>query len=158
MYASPVSKPCPEPESDNVRVRTVEIAEIVDAATRALHDRSTVDLRFPLEDVARWCAEVGGVDPRLERAALLHGLALVSMEAVIADVAASLRARLIAAGPLLPALVACNGVPWVLASLGLDEVDPPPMALSRQMPPRIARFYWRRMRAYVAWSASAAIA
>ncbi len=153
MYASPVSRPLPEP-----RVRTEDIAEIVAAATRALHDSSTVDVSFPLEDVARWCAEVGGVDPRLERAALLHGLALVSMEAVIADVAASLRARLIAAGPLLPALVACNGVPWVLASLGLDEVDPPPAALSRPMPPRIARFYWRRMRAYVAWSASAAIA
>jgi hypothetical protein len=79
-------------------------------------------------------------------------MALISMDAVVADVAASLRARLIAAGPLLPALVACNGVPWVLASLGLDEAEPPPEAVNRPVPPRIARFYWRRMRAYIAWS------
>lgn len=149
MYASPRPVSVPRPP---------EIAEIVAGATLALRDRDTVDLTFPLEDVARWCAEAGGVDPRLERAALLHGLALISIEAVIDDVAASLRERLIAAGPLLPALIACNGVPWVLASLGLDEVEPPPDAVARPVPPRIARFYWRRLRAYVAWSASSVLA
>ena len=150
MYAA--ARPVPAPP------RPADIAEIVAAATLALRDTSTVDTTFPLEDVARWCAEVGGVDPRLERAALLHGLALISMEAVIDDVVESLRERLVAAGPLLPALIACNGVPWVLASLGLDEVEPPPEAMARPVPRRIARFYWRRMRAYLAWSASSAIA
>jgi hypothetical protein len=151
MYASA------RPVSVSAPARPAEIAEIVAAATLALRDTATVDLTFPLEDVARWCAEVGGVDPRLERAALLHGLALISMEAVIDDVAASLHDRLIAAGPLLPALVACNGVPWVLASLGLDEVEPPADAVNRPVPRRIARFYWRRLRAYLAWSASAVL-
>jgi hypothetical protein len=153
MYASP--RPM---SASSIAPRVDEIAEIVATATVALRDAATVDVTFPLEDVARWCAEVGGVDPRLERAALLHGLALISMEAVIEDVAASLRARLIAAGPLLPALVACNGVPWVLASLGLDEVEPPPDAVARPVPRRIARFYWRRLRAYFAWSASSSLA
>jgi hypothetical protein len=152
MYASPPATAA----SVVSRPRPAAIADIVATAMIALREAAVIEDDFPLEEVARWCAEVGGVDPRLERAALLHGLALISMDAVVADVAASLRGRLVAAGPLLPALVACNGVPWVLASLGLDEVDPPPEAVNRPVPPRIARFYWRRMRAYIAWSASTA--
>jgi hypothetical protein len=131
-----------------------DISEIVAAATAMLRDAAAP--KPLLEDVARWCAEVGGVDPHLERAALLHALALVSVDAVIADVAATLRARLVAAGPLLPDLIARGGVPRVLASLGLDDVDPVPGALRRPLTPRVARFYWQRLRAYVSWSASCA--
>ena len=131
-----------------------DVAEIVAAATAAL--REAAGPKPMLEDVARWCAEVGGVDPHLERAALLHALALVSVDAVIADVAATLRARLLAAGPLLPELIARGGVPRVLASLGLDDVEPVPGALRRPLSPRVARFYWQRLRAYMSWSASCA--
>lgn len=130
-----------------------EIAEIVAAATNAL-GRAGADRALPLEEVARWCAEVGGVDPHLERAALIQAFALVSVDALIADLAVTLRTRLLAAGPLLPSLVARGGVPRVLASLGLDDLDPPPDALLRPVPPRIARFYWQRLRAYVSWSAA----
>jgi len=151
MYASPRTAP--------VRARptrpVAEISEIIASATLALREAARLETEPTLEEVARWCAEVGGVDPRLERAALLHAIAMISPDALIEDVAATLRARLIAAGPLLPALIACGGIPWVLASLGLDEAEPPPEALSRRVPPRVARFYWRRLRAYVAWSASA---
>ena len=131
-----------------------DISEIVATATTILRDAAAP--KPLLEDVARWCAEVGGVDPHLERAALLHALALVSVDAVIADVAATLRHRLIAAGPLLPDLIRRGGVPRVLASLGLDDVDPVPGALRRPLTPRVARFYWQRLRAYVSWSASCA--
>ena len=131
-----------------------DVSEIVATATAMLRD--VAGPKPLLEDVARWCAEVGGVDPHLERAALLHALALVSVDAVIADVAATLRARLISAGPLLPELIARGGVPRVLASLGLDDVDPVPGALRRPLTPRVARFYWQRLRAYVSWSASCA--
>lgn len=109
-----------------------------------------------LEDVAGWCAEVGGVDPRLEFAALRHARRVVATDALIADLIAHVRARLMAAGELLPALVARGGVPRVIAMLGLDDVDPPPDAITAAMPPRIARFYWQRLRAFVAWSAACA--
>jgi hypothetical protein len=132
-----------------------EIAEIVATATTALREAAS-PRTLVLEDIARWCAEVGGVDPHLERAALVHALALISVDAVIADVAATLRARLIAAGPLLPELIARGGIPRVLTSLGLDDVDPQPGALRRELSPRIARFYWQRLRAYLSWSASCA--
>ena len=131
-----------------------DISEIVATATTMLRD--AVAPKPLLADVTRWCAEVGGVDPHLERAALLHALVLVSVDAVIADVAATLRARLISAGPALPELIARGGVPRVLASLGLDDVDPVPGALRRPLTPRIARFYWQRLRAYLSWSASCA--
>lgn len=130
-----------------------EIGEIVATATVALR-RAATDPTLPLEEVARWCAEVGGVDPHLERAALVQALALVSIDALIADLSVTLRTRLLAAGPLLPSLVARGGVPRVLASLGLDDLDPSPGALLRPVPPRIARFYWQRLRAYVSWSAA----
>jgi hypothetical protein len=131
-----------------------DVSRIVTTATEVL--RESASSTPLLEDVARWCVEVGGVDPHLERAALLHALALVSVDVVIADVAATLRVRLLAAGPLLPELIARGGVPRLLASLGLDDVDPAPGALRRPMSPRVARFYWQRLRAYVSWSASCA--
>jgi len=53
--------------------------------------------------------------------------------------------------------VARGGVPRVLATLGLDDVEAPEDGLRRLMPPRIGRFYWQRMRAFVAWSASCAL-
>jgi hypothetical protein len=122
------------------------------AALRAVAHGPTL----PLEDVARWCAEVGGVDPCLERAALAHALDVVSVDAAVEDIVATLRARLVAAGPLLPSLVGRGGMPRVLASIGLDDVDPPAAAVRRAVSPRIARFYWQRLRSYVAWSASCA--
>jgi hypothetical protein len=134
---------------------SMPVTQIVATATAALRDAASAE-SLDLEDVARWCAEVGGVDPLLERAALAQAFALVSVDALVADVAATLRARLVAAGPMLPALVARGGVARVLASVGLDDVEPGPDALSKAMPPRIARFYWQRLRGYVSWSASCA--
>jgi hypothetical protein len=130
----------------------VDLAEILATARAVIADA----LRPPLllEDVARWCAEVGGVDPRLELAALRHARSIVALDALGADILASLRGRLLAAGDLLPTLVARGGVPRVLATLGLDDVDPPEHAILKLVPPRIARFYWQRLRAYTAWSAS----
>jgi len=147
-------QPVTSAPSGNAR-RHDAVGEIIAAAVIALREAAQPDT-LELEDVARWCAEVGGVDPRIERAALMQALAIVHVEALVADVAATLRARLLAAGPYLPALVARGGVPRVLATLGLDDVDPIPGGLSRAMPPRIARLYWQRLRAYVAWSASCA--
>lgn len=133
-----------------------DLAAIVAAVSAAVAD-ATRARTIALEDVARWCAEVGGVDPRLELAALRHALEIVVLDAICADVVASLRARLVAAGDLLPTLVARGGVPRVLTTLGLDDVEPPEGAITRLMPPRIARFYWQRLRAYVAWSAAVAL-
>ncbi len=132
-----------------------EIGAILAAATAELRAAAR-DRTLALEDVARWCAEVGGVDPCLERAALAHAFALIDVDALIADITATLRVRLVAAGPLLPSLVGRGGVPRVLTSIGLDDVDPPATALRRQVSPRIARFYWQRLRSFVAWSASCA--
>jgi hypothetical protein len=131
------------------------VAAIIAMATAALREAATA--RAPsLEDVARWCAEIGGVDPHLERAALHHARRLVDTDVLVADLGATLRARLAAAGPALPALIARGGIPRVLGNLGLDDVDPPAGAMTRAVPPRIARFYWQRLRAYVSWTASCA--
>jgi hypothetical protein len=131
------------------------VTQIVATAEAALREAATAPTPA-LEEVARWCAEVGGVDPHLERAALVHARALVSVDALVADVTETLRSRLVAAGPMLPDLVARGGVARVLATLGLDDVDPAPEAMSRPVPPRVARLYWQRLRGYVAWSASCA--
>ena len=131
-----------------------EISEIVATATAMLREAATP--RPLLEDVARWCAEVGGIDPRLELAALRHASEVLDVDALVRDLIASLRGRLVAAGDLVPTLVARGGVPRMLANLALDDVEPPAEAVTRLMPPRIARFYWQRLRAYVAWSAACA--
>jgi hypothetical protein len=130
-----------------------ELSAIVETATAVVGDAARAR-SLPFEDVARWCAEVGGVDPRLELAALRHARDIVDRDALVDDVVAALRGRLVHAGELLPTLVARGGVPRVLATLGLDDVEPPADAITRLMPPRIARFYWQRLRAYVAWTAS----
>jgi len=135
--------------------RTDAVADIIETAAAALRDAAT-PATLELEEIARWCAEVGGVDPRIERAALLQALALIHIDTLIADVLATLRGRLLAAGPYLPALIERGGVPRMLASLGLDDVEPHAGALSREVPPRVARLYWQRLRAYVSWSASCA--
>jgi len=140
-------------ESPYARVRPSETSEIVARAIEALREVVTVE-PLALDDVARWCAAFGGVDPRLERAALAHALTLVSIDVLVEDLADSLRARLLAAGPLLPALIASGGVPLVLSTLGLDDVEPPPHALARAVPPRVARFYWQRLRAFATWTVS----
>jgi hypothetical protein len=131
-----------------------ELADIV--ATAGLLVRRAARARIVLEDVARWCAEVGGVDPRLELAALRHATEVVAIELVVEDLILELRTRLYAAGDLMPALIARGGISRVLATLGLDDVDPPAGAVARAMQPRIARFYWQRLRAYLAWSAACA--
>lgn len=146
-YATPLARPRDRAPVDLAQILATAAAAIADAAQPR---------GVSLEEVARWCAEVGGVDPRLELAALRHAHEIVVLETLRAEVLASLRARLLAAGELLPVLVARGGVPRVLATLGLDDVEPPPDGLTRLMPPRIARFYWQRLRAYVAWSASCA--
>jgi hypothetical protein len=146
-YAAPLERPR--------RRAPVDLGEILATASAAIADAAQ-PRGVALEEVARWCAEMGGVDPRLELAALRHALDVVAIERLRADVLASLRARLIAAGDLLPVLVARGGVPRVLATLGLDDVEPPADGLTRLMPPRIGRFYWQRLRAFVAWSAACA--
>jgi hypothetical protein len=140
--------------SDRPRRRLVdELAEIIATATQIVGAAARAR-SLPLDDVARWCAEVGGVDPRLELAALRHAREVIAIDALIDDIVGALRGRLLAAGELLPVMVARGGVPRVLATLGLDDVEPPVDAIGKLMPPRIARFYWQRLRAYVAWSAS----
>lgn len=133
--------------------RPLEVGAIVGAVSLLLRDAAQLG-GLALDDVAGWCAEIGGVDPRLEHAALRHAQRVIDLDALVADLAAHVRARLTAAGELLPALVARGGVARVLAVLGLDDVDPPPGAMIVAMPPRIARFYWQRLRAYVAWRAA----
>lgn len=132
-----------------------ELSEIIATAAGTVRDAAHPST-LVLEEVARWCVEVGGVDPRLELAALRHAREVIAIDALVDDVIATLRARLIAAGDLFPTLVARGGIPRVLAALGLDDVDPPPHATLRPLPPRIARFYWQRLRAFVAWSAACA--
>jgi hypothetical protein len=122
--------------------RRPELATLVADAAHA---------RIKLDEVARWCAEIGGVDPRLELAALRHAAAIVDLDALVDDLTASLRARLGAAGE------SRGVVPRVLATLGLDDVDPPDDAMLRELAPRIARFYWQRLRAFVAWRAACAL-
>ncbi|HTJ46502.1 MAG TPA: hypothetical protein VL463_30560 [Kofleriaceae bacterium] len=106
------------------------------------------------EDVALWCAEFGAVDPRLQVAALRQAYEVVVREALIADLIASLRARLLVAGPYLAVLSSRGDLPRLLVALGLDDAAPPDGALARALPPRIARFYWQRLRAFVAWTAA----
>jgi hypothetical protein len=139
------------------RRRPSEVADILATVTMALHDVVTAESMLAPDDVARWCAAFGGVDPRLERAALVHAMGLVSIDVLIADIVACLRGRLTAAGSLLPALIECGGVPLVLATLGIEDAEPPAEALCRTVPARVARFYWQRLRAYVSWSASCAV-
>ncbi len=147
ITASPVTLARPRRHLDVGAIVATASALIREAAQRG---------PLALDDVAPWCAEVGGVDPRLEHAALRHARRLIVTEVLIADLIAHVRARLIAAGELLPALIARGGVPRVIAMLGLDDVDPPTSALTATLPPRIARFYWQRLRAFVAWSAACA--
>jgi len=133
--------------------RPLEVGAIVATAAALIRDEAHLG-SLALEDVAGWCAEVGGVDPRLEHAALRHARRVIVIDLLVADLIANVRARLTAAGELLPALIARGGVPRVIAMLGLDDVDPPDGAITASLPPRIARFYWQRLRAYVAWSAA----
>jgi hypothetical protein len=152
------ARPPDEPRALPLRPRRahVDLTEIYAAVTAAVAE-ATRPRGLGLEEVAHWCAEVGGVDPRLELAALRHALEIIALDALRADVMASLRARMAAAGDLLPVLIARGGVPRVLATLGLDDVEPPEGAITVLLPPRIARFYWQRLRAYVAWCAACAI-
>jgi hypothetical protein len=133
----------------------VDLSEIVTTAGALVVEAVRTPI-VSLEEVARWCAEVGGVDPRLELAALRHATGVIALDLLAADVVASLRGRLLAAGELLPGLVSRGGIPRVLATLGLDDVDPPAGAILRPLAPRIARFYWQRLRAFTAWSAACA--
>src|SRR5687768_7605663 len=96
-----------------------DLSEIVATASALVIEAVRTPI-VSLEEVARWCAEVGGVDPRLELAALRHATGVIALDLLAADVIASLRARLLAAGELLPGLVARGGIPRVLATLGLD--------------------------------------
>jgi hypothetical protein len=133
----------------------VDLIEVLATAATLVAEAAAARV-YPLEDVARWCAEIGGVDPRLEQAALYHARSIVRGDVLIDEVLVSLRARLGVAGELFPVLVARGGVPRVLATLGLDDVDPPDRGLVRALPVKVARFYWQRMRGYVTWSAACA--
>jgi hypothetical protein len=142
----------PQPALAYPRRPRVDLADIT--ATAAALVGEAARARIALDVVARWCAEVGGVDPRLELAALRHATEVIAIDLLAADVVLALRLRLAAAGELFPTLVAHGGIPRVLATLGLDDVDPPDGALHRALAPRIARFYWQRLRAFVAWRAA----
>jgi len=153
---APRPSTAPHPVPLRSRRGRVDLAEITAAVAAAVAE-ATRPRGISLPEVAHWCAEVGGVDPRLEHAALRHALGVIALDALRADLLAALRARMALAGDLLPVLIARGGVPRVLATLGLDDVEPPDGAITRGMPPRIARFYWQRLRAYVAWSAACAL-
>ena len=134
-------------------VSTVSRVELVLSATIAIRQAAQVHT-LSLDTITHWCAERGGPDPRLEQAALRHGFAVVELGRVVDDITDALRARLAAAAPLVSALLASGELPRLLAAIGHDDVMPPPDALLRTLPPRIARFYWQRVRAYVAWAAA----
>lgn len=107
-----------------------------------------------LDDVARWCAAFDGGDPRLQLAALREARDVIIVDALVTDVIAALRARLQVAGPHLATIAARGDLPRLLIEVGLDDATPPDHALVRRLPPRLARHYWRRWRAYVAWIAA----
>jgi hypothetical protein len=142
----------PEP---SVAPRPLRISELIATAAIAIREASAPHTAN-LDDVALWCAEFGAVDPRLQLAALRQAFEVVGREALVADLIASLRARLLVAGPYLATLAARGDLPRLLVALGLDDALPPDGALSRHLPPRIARFYWQRLRAFVAWTAARA--
>lgn len=135
--------------------RPRRISELIATAAIAIREAAAPDTAN-LDDVALWCAEFGAVDPRLQVAALRQAFDVVGKDALIADLIASLRVRLLVAGPYLATLSARGDLPRLLVALGLDDAAPPDGALSRHLPPRIARFYWQRLRAFVAWTAARA--
>jgi hypothetical protein len=129
------------------------VPEILATAASLVHDAARPSAAG-LEEVGLWCAEFGGVDPRLQHAALRQAFEVVVTDVLVADVLIALRARLAFAGPRLPTLAARGDIPRVLTALGLDDAPPPEGALTRTLPPRVARFYWTRLRAFVTWSAA----
>ena len=135
--------------------RPRRIADLLATAAIAIRDAAAPDAAT-LDDVALWCAELGALDPRLQLAALRQAHEVVVRDALIADLIAGLRVRLLLAGPHLVTIAARGDLPRLLVALGLDDVSPPDAALARPLPARIARFYWQRLRAYVAWTAARA--
>jgi hypothetical protein len=147
VVSSPLRTAPPRPVTTTARVELVLSAAIAIRQAAQPH-------ALAFDTITHWCAERGGPDPRLEQAALRHGFAVVDLARVVDDVTDALRARLAAAAPLLGALAAAGELPRLLAAIGHDDVQPPADALVRALPPRIARFYWQRVRAYVAWAAA----
>ncbi len=135
--------------------RPRRISELLVTAAAAIREAATPSTAN-LDDVALWCAEFGGVDPRLQLAALRQAFEVVTREALVADLIASLRTRMLVAGPHLAIIAARGDLPRLLVALGLDDTLPPDGALIRALPPRIARFYWQRLRAFVTWTAARA--
>ena len=135
--------------------RPRRIADLLATAAIAIREASA-PAAANLEDVALWCAELGALDPRLQLAALRQAYEIVERDALVADLIAALRVRLLLAGPHLPTIAARGDLPRLLVALGLDDVVPPDTALARRLPARVARFYWQRLRAYVTWSAARA--
>ena len=131
------------------------ISELIASASDAIRDAASSDAAS-LDEVALWCAEFGAVDPRLQLAALRQAQGVIARDALIADLIAGLRVRLLVAAPHLPTIAARGDLPRLLVALGLDDVSPPPEAMVRALPPRVARFYWQRLRAFVAWTAARA--
>ena len=131
------------------------VSELIATAADAIREAASTDASS-LEEVALWCAEFGAVDPRLQLAALRQAQGVIARDALIADLVAGLRVRLMVAGPHLAVIMARGDLPRLLVALGLDDVSPPPEALLRTLPPRVARFYWQRLRAFVAWTAARA--
>ena len=131
------------------------IADLIATASDAIRDAASSDAAR-LEEVALWCAEFGAIDPRLQLAALRQAQGVIARDALIADLIAGLRVRLMVAAPHLAVIAARGDLPRLLVALGLDDVTPPPEALVRTLPPRVARFYWQRLRAFVAWTAARA--
>ena len=129
------------------------ISELIANASDAIRDAASTGAES-LEEVALWCAEFGAVDPRLQLAALRQAQGVIEREALVADLVAGLRMRMLVAGPHLAVIMARGDLPRLLVALGLDDVTPPPEAMMRTLPPRIARFYWQRLRAFVAWTAA----
>ncbi len=129
------------------------ISALLVSAADAVRGAATVRAAN-LDDIARWCAAFDGGDPRLQHAALRQAIEVIAADALVADLLAALRVRLQVAGAHLATIAARGELPRLLVEIGLDDAAPPEGALARRLPPRIARFYWRRWRAYVAWIAA----
>jgi hypothetical protein len=148
-----VSEPAQRASRIEVAPARPRISELLVSAAVAVREAAT-PRAAAFEDVAMWSAEFGGVDPRLQLAALRQAFAVIDRDVLVTEVIASLRVRMQVAGAHLVTIAARGDLPRLLVALGLDDVPPPEGALRHRLPPRIARFYWQRLRAYVTWIAA----
>jgi len=134
-------------------IRSPRVSELLVGAAAAVREAAAPDAAN-LDDIALWCAELGAIDARLQLAALRQAYEVIARDRLIEDLLAALRLRMQIAGPYLATLRERGELPRLLVAVGLDDVSPPDGAVRRPLPPRVARFYWQRLRAFVAWTAA----